>query len=212
MKRRAVLASLGAALPGLAGCAALTGEGTLRRTLTPAPVPTDADTPRARVTESQTPGCPELPAAAERYVCSSETAAGLALRPTTDAGAGGPAGRAFTLTNGTDRLFETGRDRWLLARRTDAGWQTVDTGGTGADLALPTGGTFTWVLAGTDGPTGEEGRGSSGLRARVPTQLGVGGHAFVVTGHAGDELVAVVAPFWVPQPSVGTGGRTGDRG
>jgi hypothetical protein len=166
------------------------------------------------VTETGVPGCPELPAAAERYVCSPEAAAGLALRPTTDAGAGGPAGRAFTLTNGTDRVFETGRDRWLLARRTDDGWQTVDTGGTSSDLALPTGGTFTWVLAGTDGdgPTGGESRGSDGWRARVPTRLGVGGHAFVVTGHAGDELVAVVAPFWVPRPGVGTASRTEERG
>ncbi|WP_159901773.1 hypothetical protein [Salinirussus salinus] len=212
MKRRAVLASLGAALSGLAGCAALPGDGAPRRTLTPAPVPTDTGTPRAHVTETEAPGCPELPAAAERYVCSPEAAAGLALRPTTDAGAGGPAGRAFTLTNGTDRVFETGRDRWLLARRADGGWQTVDTGGSSADLALPTGGTFTWVLAGTDGQRSEESRGSSGLRARVPTRLGVGGHAFVVTGHAGDELVAVVAPFWVPRPGVGTASRTEERG
>lgn len=214
VKRRAVLASLGVALPGLAGCAALPGDGAPRRTLTPAPVPTDAGTPRANVTETGPPGCPELPAAAERYVCSSEGAVGLALRPTTDAGAGGPAGRAFTLTNGTDRVFETGRDRWLLARRTDSGWQTVDTGGTSADLALPTGGSFTWVLDGTDGngSTEQESRGSGGWRARVPTRLGVGGHAFVVTGHVGDELVAVVAPFWVPRPGVRTGSPTEERG
>lgn len=206
VKRRAVLASLGAALSGLAGCAALTGDGEPQWTLTPAPVPTDADTPRVEVTETEPPGCPELPAEAGRYVCSSETSDGLALRPTTDAGAGGPAGRAFTLTNGTDRVFETGRDRWLLARRTDGGWKTVDSGGTSADLALAAGGTFTWILNGTagDASAGGASRGSGGWRARVRTAVGVGGHAFVVTGYTGDELASIIAPFWVPRPSLRT--------
>lgn len=206
VKRRAVLASLGAALSGLAGCPALTGDGAPQRTLTPAPVPTDASTPRVAVTEAEPPGCPELPAEAGRYVCSSETSNGLALRPTTDAGADGPAGRAFTLTNGTERVFETGRDRWLLARRTDGGWETADSGGTSADLALAAGGTFTWVLDGSagDASAGGASRGSGGWRARVRTAVGVGGHAFVVTGTTGNELVAVVAPFWVPRPDFRT--------
>lgn len=151
-------------------------------------------------------GCPKLPAEAGRYICSSDGASGLALRPTTDAGADGPAGRAFTLTNQAEQVFETGRDRWLLAQRVDDGWLTVDAGGASADLALATGGSFTWVVswAADEEPSGDEGNGSVGLRARVETQFGDGAHAFIVTGYTGDELASVMAPFWVPRSSLRT--------
>lgn len=210
MKRRAVLASLGATLGGLAGCAALPGDDT-GRTLTPAPVPTDTGTPRVEEATGGRTGCPELPAAAGRYICSPEPGDGLALRPTTDAGAEGPAGRAFTLTNRAEQVFETGRDRWLLAGRADDSWVTLDAGGTSADLALATGGSFTWVVnwAADDASAGEASR-SGGWRARVDTQFAGGAHAFVVTGYTGDELVSVIATFRVPRLSFRTAG--GSRG
>lgn len=205
VKRRAVLTSLGATLGGLAGCAALPGDDT-GRTLTPAPVPTDTGTPGVEEATGGRTGCPELPAAAGRYICSSGRGDGLALRPTTDAGAEGPAGRAFTLTNRAEQVFETGRDRWLLARRADDGWVTLDAGGTSADLALATGGSFTWVVnwAADDASAGDGAGGSGGWRARVDTQFAGGAHAFIVTGYTGDELVSVMATFWVPRLSFRT--------
>jgi hypothetical protein len=200
VKRRAVLASLGAAV-GLAGCAALSGDR--ERTLTPAPVPEEA-TPRAELpeTDTQSLDCPELPADADSYVCSPEAAGGLALRQVAAAYRGDIAGFVFTLANDTDRVFETGRDRWLVAQQTEDGWLTIDAGGTSADLSLAPGEQFSWVV----GPTVPAAAPSGA--SRVDTEFGSGPHAFIVTGRSGGGLAAVLAPFDVPRGGSGPGGRS----
>jgi len=204
VKRRAVLASLGAVLPGLAGCAALTGGA--ERTLTPAPVPDPPrETPRAEVTEgSELSECPRLPVDAERYICSPERTDGLRLRPGTERHEGDPGGLGFTLSNGTEHRFETDRGRWLLTQRSGSGWLTIDGGTTSEDVSVAPGRSVSLVVGGTsrEARTGQMPVGASaeGPVARFAAGFGSGVHALVVTGDLDGRLTAVAAPFLVDRP------------
>lgn len=204
VKRRAVLASLGAALPGLAGCASLTGGGAPERTLTPARVPdVSVGTPRVRITEA--PGlsdCPRLPAEAERYICSPVTSGGLRLRPETKRHDGDPAGLGFTLHNGTEHGFDAGRGRWILTQRTANGWLPIDAGPATDELTVASGERVSWVVGGTsrEARTGQLPVGASAAAepvVRFATEFGSGVHTFVVTGDIDGRLTAVAAPFRV---------------
>lgn len=202
VKRRALLASLGATLPGLAGCAALTGDP--ERTLTPARVPdVGGATPRVRGTGTpELADCPRLPADAGRYICSLAVSDGLRLLPETERHDGDPSGLRFTLRNGTEHGFETDPGRWLLTQRTANGWLTIDGGTTSDDLTVGPGERVTWVVGGTarEARTGQipVGAGAAeGPVVRFATEFGSGVHAFVVTGDVDGRLTAVAAPFRV---------------
>lgn len=204
VKRRAVLVSLAAALPGLGGCAALTDDA--ERTLTPARVPeVGSATPRVRGTEvPELSDCPRLPAAAGRYICSPEAPGGLRLLPGTERHDGDPGGLRFTLRNGTEHRFDADRGRWLLTQRTADGWLTIDGGTTGDDLSLDPGEQVTWVVGGTsrEARTGQipVGASAEGPVVRFAAGFGSGVHAFVVTGDVDGRLTAVAAPFRVDRP------------
>ncbi|MEF8907046.1 MAG: hypothetical protein V5A13_04215 [Haloarculaceae archaeon] len=204
MKRRAVLASLAATLPGLGGCAALTDDD--GRTLTPARVP-DAGgvTPRVRVTETpELSDCPRLPAEADRHVCSPEVSEGLRMLPGTKRHDGDPGGLRFTLRNRDEHRFEADRGRWLLTQQTAGGWLTIDGGTTGDDLSIGPGEEVTWVVGGAsrEARTGQipVGANAEGPVVRFDAGFGSGVHAFVVTGDVDGRLTAVAAPFRVDPP------------
>ncbi|MFC7019480.1 MULTISPECIES: hypothetical protein [Haloarcula] len=166
MRRRALLASVGASLGALAGCPGRTTPER-RRSVTPAPVPTDDE--RATVaTAASTPvsvfqfpsslGCPLLPGDADVYVCSPRAySGGLELYPDQNPFVLGPARRAddalsFTLTNRSTTAFETRIGRWLLARNDPGGWNVLAKGRRDRRLAVGADEVVTWTLAlGSDG-------------------------------------------------------------
>jgi hypothetical protein len=201
VKRRAVLASLAAALPGLGGCAGLTGDP--EQTLTPARVPdVGGATLRVRGTEApELADCPRLPVEADRYVCSPAVSDGLRLLPGTERYDGDPGGLGFTLRNGTEHRFDASRGRWLLTQRVAEGWLTIDGGTTGGDLSVGPGEEVTWVVGGTsrEARTGQipVGASAEGPVVRFDGGFGSGVHALVVTGDVDGRLTAIAAPFRV---------------
>jgi hypothetical protein len=172
MRRRTLLASVGASLGALAGCPGRTTPEPVR-SVTPAPVPTDdePDDERATVaTASSTPvsvfqfpsslGCPLLPDDADVYVCSPRAySGGLELYPDQNPFILGPARRpddrlSFTLTNRSTIPFETRTGRWLLARNDPDGWNVLARGRRDGRLTIGADEVIAWTLAlGTDGET-----------------------------------------------------------
>ena len=160
MRRRALLASVGATLGALAGCP---GRTTPERTppVTPAPVPTDDDwvTPP---TASPTPapvfqfpsslGCPLLPRGADAYVCSPRAYPGdVGLFPDRSPFVLGPVRRpddelSFTLRNRSATPFETRTGRWLLARNDADGWNVLVAGRSDTRLTVGADEAVTWTL------------------------------------------------------------------
>lgn len=190
VRRREVLVAIGGSL-ATTGCVGLLGGGSDEtETLTPAPVPTtggDVSRPSERTR------CPELPAEAEAYVCSSRAESGNGLRlipeaSTYDAGTGG---FEFTLSNQLSLPFRTGRDRWTLGHRTAEGWSVLARGeGTGLRAVEP-GGSVVWVLGGGDADA-----------TQLDVDVGGGQHALAVTGAVPrGVLTAVVSSFRI-EPSI----------
>jgi hypothetical protein len=193
--RRAALAALGVSL-SLGGCQVFRSDTREPRTLTPAAVPevTAPDPP-----EDGSPArtvCPQVPPGADAYVCSPRASptGSLRLHPTVRSYDSGTGGLPFTLVNGTESAFRTGRDWWVLGARDQDGWSVVARGERTDRMRIGPGGQFVWTLGGD----GDDRDGT-----RLDVAFGGGPHALAVTGYlAPGDLTSVVAPFRV-QPNIG---------
>lgn len=192
MRRRQVLAAVGASLGALAGCPA-ERDSAVR---TAAPVPTAE---RAVVTSPpRRERCPKLPADADVYVCPG---APDDERPAVRLSASIDVFRIdtlreigkrlpFTLRNRSAISFETGRDWWTLARRDPDGWHVVDDGARADSLSVGPGEQFVWQV-GLNGS-----RETDAQHHDVVVDSRNGPHVFAVTGDHGEgSLVALLAAF-----------------
>lgn len=193
MRRRQVLAAVGAALGALAGCPT-TRDSAVR---TAAPVPT-ADRPAVSATTPDRHRCPRLPADADEYVCPDApegerpavrlTASVDLFRVDTLREVGKRL--SFTLQNRSAVPFETGRDWWTLARRDPDGWHVVAAGARDRSLTVSPGEQFVWRV-GLNGT-----RETAAREHDVVVDSTNGRHVFAVAGyHEDGSLVAPLAAF-----------------